>query len=256
MIVVTPRTPLRMATTLQTEEPRQWLLALCKPPSCRRRHQRSDAHARWRQMAERLRRSRAARGRLEWSICWEKHGQDVSWTARHCGISRTTFYKGAVRLDQAVLRGLEDASRPPRRRRRRPYTARQYERGVIRRRQHRRDGNTKLLALYRRRHAADHRLSAGKMQGLMQASGLYDAPAKQARINRQRRVARTRKQIPERKRTPVAGVLLGVDTGVRELARPEAVSPHRDRPAHQGGLCQDVDDAQLGVCPGFSPPPV
>jgi hypothetical protein len=93
------------------------------------------------------------------------------------------------------------------------------------------------------------------MQCLIHASGLYNAPAKQARINRQRRVARTRKQLPERRRTPVAGGLLGVDTGVRDWhGQKRSLLTAIDR--HLGGLCQDVDDAQLGVCPGFSPPPV
>ena len=83
---------LSMAAILKTEEQRQWLWASFKPRYFRRRHKLRDEHARWRRVAELLHLSRAARGRLEWIIFWEKNHKDVPLTARHFGISRKTFY--------------------------------------------------------------------------------------------------------------------------------------------------------------------
>src|SRR5438874_13696942 len=116
-----------MAISTLTEEQRQWLFASFKPRYFTRRHKLRDAHARWRKVAELLRLSRAARGRLEWIIFYEKNRKDVSLTARHFGIARKTFYKWLARFETDFIRGLEDASRVPRRRRTRQYTARQYE---------------------------------------------------------------------------------------------------------------------------------
>jgi transposase len=204
-----------MTTTLKTEEQRQWLFASFKSRYFSHRHKLRDAHARWRKVAELLRLSRAARGRLEWIIFWEKNHKDVSLTARHFGISRKTFYKWSARFDKDFVRGLEDESRTPRRRRRRQYTGRQYERVMVLRRQHLRYGKMKLLALYRRRHTQDHSISAWKIQCIIKASGLYYEPVKQARINRKRSITHTRKKITELKRKPVSGFLLCVDTVVR-----------------------------------------
>jgi putative transposase len=204
-----------MTTTLKTDEQRQWLWASFKPRYFSRRHTLRNAHARWRKVAELLHLSRAARGRLEWIIFWEKNHKDVSLTARHFGISRKTFYKWMNRFDKEFVRGLEDESRTPRRRRTRQYTPRQYERVVLLRRSHLRYGKMKLLELYRRRHAEDHSISAWKIQCIIQASGLYYEPTKQARINRKRSITHTRKKITELKRKPVSGFLLCVDTVVR-----------------------------------------
>jgi transposase InsO family protein len=204
-----------MTTTLKTDEQRQWLFGSLKPRYFSRRHNLRDAHTRWRKVAELLRLSRAARGRLEWLIFWEKNHKDVSLTARHFGISRETFYKWEARFDKDFLRGLEDESRTPRRRRRREYTPRQYENVVFLRRQHLRYGKMKLLELYHRKHPGDLSISAWKIQCIIKASGLYYEPARQARINRKRSVARTRKKITELKRKPVSGFLLCVDTVVR-----------------------------------------
>ena len=59
-----------------TEEQRSWLFAPSKPGYFKRRHKLLAEHDRWRKVAELLRLSRAARGRLEWIIFWEKNGKD------------------------------------------------------------------------------------------------------------------------------------------------------------------------------------
>lgn len=180
-----------------------------------RRHRLLKGYDRWRKLAELLKLSRAARGRLEWIIFWEKHKKNVSLTARHFGIARKTFYKWQARFEKDFLRGLEDESRAPRRRRSREYTARQYDNVITLRRQYMRYGKMKLLELYRRQHPGERGISAWKIQCIIQASGLYYHPLKQARINRKRSVARTKKKITQLKRQPISGFLLCLDTIVR-----------------------------------------
>ncbi len=203
-----------METTL-TEEQQRWLWTSFHPRFFTRRHKLRHRHARWRKLGELLRLSRAARGRLEWIIFWENNRKDVSLTARHFGIARKTFYKWAKRFDRDFLRGLEDESRTPHRRRRREYTARQYENVVYLRRQHVRYGKMKLLELYRRKYSGDHSISAWKIQCIIKTAGIYYNPIKQGRINRKRSVTHTRKKITELKRKPVSGFLLCLDTVVR-----------------------------------------
>ena len=118
-----------MSTSL-TEEQRSWLFASSKPRYFSRRHRFLKEHDRWRKVAELLRLSRAARGRLEWIIFWEKNGKDASFAARHFGISRKTFHKWISRFEKDFLRGLEDESRRPKRRRLRQYSALQYQKVV------------------------------------------------------------------------------------------------------------------------------
>jgi len=202
-------------TSLVTEQQRQWLWASFKSRYFTRRHRLRHEHDRWRKMAELLRLSRAARGRLEWIIFWEKNRKDVSLTARHFGIARKTFYKWSGRFEKNFLRGLEEESRTPHRKRTREYTARQYENVVYLRRQHLRYGKMKLLALYRLKHEGDRTISAWKVQCIIHAAGLYYEPAKQARINRKRSVSHARKKITELKRKPISGFLLCLDTVVR-----------------------------------------
>jgi transposase InsO family protein len=174
-----------------------------------------DEHKRWRKLAELLRLSRAARGRLEWIIFWEKNKQDVSLTARHFGIARKTFYKWQTRFNKDFLRGLEEESRVPHRRRSRQYTARQYENVCYLRQQYIRYGKMKILEIYRRTHPDDHSISAWKVQCIIKAAGLYHEPAKQGRINRRRAMAHAKKKITELKRKPMSGFLLCLDTIVR-----------------------------------------
>ena len=203
-----------MPTTV-AEEQRQWLWASFQPRYFFRRHKLRHRHDRWRKMAELLRLSRAARGRLEWLIFWERNRNDVSLTARHFGIARKTFYKWVARFERDFLRGLEDASRAPHRTRTREYTARQYENVVSLRRQHLRYGTMKLFELYRRAHPNDRTISTWKIQGIIKACGLYYNPQKQARINRKRSVSRTKKKITELARRPTSGFLLCLDTIVK-----------------------------------------
>lgn len=60
--------------------------------------------------------SREAKMRLKWIDFYKKHG-DARLTCRHFGISPTTFYKWLKRFTNRGLRGLENLSRAPMRRR-------------------------------------------------------------------------------------------------------------------------------------------
>lgn len=203
-----------MSTTL-TDEQRHWLWAPLRSGYVFRRHRLRHRHERWRKLAELLHLSRAARGRLEWLIFWERNLKEASLTCRHFGIARKTFYKWLKRFDQNFLRGLEDNSRAPHRARRREYTSRQYEKVVALRREHLRYGKMKLLELYRRKYPGEQDISSWKIQCIIKASGLYYNPFKQAKINRKRSVAAARKKITELKRKPSSGFLLCLDTVVR-----------------------------------------
>jgi transposase InsO family protein len=197
------------------EHRRAWLFAKPKPFYTTRRHKLLEEHARWRKVALLLRLSRAARGRLEWIIFWEKNGKDATLAARHFGISRKTFHKWLPRFEKDFLRGLEDESRRPKRRRLRQYSALQYQKVVSLRKEYLRYGKMKLLAIYRSRHPEETTISAWKIQCIIQASGLYYSPMKQARTNRKRSRAYTRKRITELERKPLFGFLLCLDTVVR-----------------------------------------
>lgn len=63
-----------------------------------------------------------AKLRLKWFDWHEAHGQNVSLTCRHFGISRQTFYRWQKRFDRFDLRGLADRSSRPRRVRQRTWT--------------------------------------------------------------------------------------------------------------------------------------
>jgi transposase InsO family protein len=205
-----------MEETVTAKERRQrWLWGSFSRRYIRKRHRLRGEHDRWRKIAELQHLSRAARGRLEWIIFWENNRKDVSLTARHFGISRKSFYKWSNRFEKDFLKGLEEESRTPHRRRKREYTPLQYERVVHLRQERLRYGKLKLLELYRRRHAEDTSISAWKVQCIIHAAGLYYEPVKQGRLNRKRARTRTRKKITELQRKPISGFLLCIDTVVR-----------------------------------------
>jgi putative transposase len=63
-----------------------------------------------------------AKLRLKWFDWHEAHGQNVSLTCRHFGISRQTFYRWQKRFDRFDLRSLTDRSSQPRKLRQRTWT--------------------------------------------------------------------------------------------------------------------------------------
>jgi putative transposase len=93
--------------------------------------------------------SREAKRRLA-AVEWhEKHGQRVSLTARHFGLSRSTVYDWLRRHERAGIRGLEDRSRRPHNVRQ-PTWTKALEQAVLKlREEHPRWGKDKLVVLLR-----------------------------------------------------------------------------------------------------------
>lgn len=172
-------------------------------------------HERWRRSAVLLGLSKEARQRLSWMIWYEEHGHDVTLLSRHFSIARKTFYQWYGRFDEANLRSLEERSRAPLKRRQREFTPVQYERIVLLRKTHIRYGKMKLLTLYQEKYPKDTDISSWKVQCIIERSGLYYHPVKQARINQKRVRSVRRKKITDLRRKKVQGFLLCLDTVVR-----------------------------------------
>jgi len=174
-----------------------------------------DRHDRLRKTALVIGLSKEAKGRLEWFIFHEVRAQgNARLTARHFGIAPKTFYKWLLRFDAGNLRSLEEKSRVPKRTRQKEYTFLQYARLVKLRREHIRYGKMKLLTLYKQMYPDETHISAWKIQCMIERSGIYYLPKKQARINRKRRLSVKRKKITDLKTKPVSGFLLCLDTVV------------------------------------------
>ncbi len=94
--------------------------------------------------------SRTARRRLA-MIDWHRsHGGNVSLTARHYGVGRTTVYRWLARYDRFHLETLEDRGSAPRRRRRPTWTVEQLGAVKAIRERYPRWGKDKLRVLLRR----------------------------------------------------------------------------------------------------------
>lgn len=113
--------------SIRSEDQRAWLWASFKPRLFFRRYKLKSRHQRWRNLAELLKLSRAARSHLDWIIFYEKNRKDVALTCRHFSIARKTLYKWLKRFDGQFLKGLEEKSRAPLSVRRRQYTILEYE---------------------------------------------------------------------------------------------------------------------------------
>lgn len=133
---------------------------------------------------------REARQHLEWIVFYfGKAKKNASLTCRHFGIAPKTFYKWLHRFDEKNLSLLEEKSRAPKRRREKEYTFDQYQRLITLRKDNLRYGKNKLLVIYRTLYPEDYEISAWKIQCMIEKSGIYFKPAKQARINRKRQLS-------------------------------------------------------------------
>jgi transposase InsO family protein len=152
---------------------------------------------RWREVAKIFKLSREASLRLEW-IIYYCDGYDATQTARHFGISRKTFYKWFGQFDRDniySLYRLEDKSKAPKRVRQREITSLQEQRIIKIRKQHIRWGKEKLAIVYKEEFK--EKISAWKIQKVIESWKLYYHPEK-ARKNRQkRRRAKKKKRITE-----------------------------------------------------------
>lgn len=83
-----------------------------------------NKYERWKRIAKLLKLSKSAFQRLEWIIYYEtKAKRNATFTARHFGIARKTFYKWYNRFqDGQNFSGLEERDRTPHHKRQREIT--------------------------------------------------------------------------------------------------------------------------------------
>ena len=94
--------------------------------------------------------SRDARRRLAMLDWHQTHGANVSLTARHYGVGRSTVYRWLARFDRLRLETLEDRGSAPRRRRRPTWTVEHLRAVKAIRETYPRWGKDKLRILLRR----------------------------------------------------------------------------------------------------------
>lgn len=158
-----------------------------------------DKYERWRRVAKILKLSKTACLRLEWIIyCHE--GNNASRTARHFGVARKTFYKWSREFDEDNLYSLyklEDKSRAPQRVRQREITQFEEQRIIALRKKRIRYGKIKLAKIYEQIYG--EKISAWKVQKVIEKYRLYFNPTKTAKITRKRKKAQKKKRITELK---------------------------------------------------------
>ena len=175
-------------------------------------------HERWRRVAKILNISKEARTRLEWIISY-REGHDAAQTARHYGISRKTFYKWYGQFDPEnlySLKKLEDKSKAPKHVRQREITNIQLERIIKLRKEHIRWGKEKLAVRYQEIY--QEKISAWKIQKVIESFKLYYNPSKAHKNRSKRKQAKKKKRITELKLDTLfwfqkkAGYIICLDT--------------------------------------------
>jgi putative transposase len=131
--------------------------------------------------------SRAARRRLSMLDWHRAHGGNVSLTARHFGVGRSTVYRWLERFDRFHLETLEDRRSTPQRRRRPTWTVEQLRAVKAVRERYPRWGKDKLVVVLRR---AGVRLSTsmvGRILARLRAAGDLREPVRRRMSVRARR---------------------------------------------------------------------
>ena len=170
----------------------------------------------WRKTAKTLCLSKSAQLRLSWIVYYHtKAEQNAKLTCRHFGIHRSQWYYWFNRFDELNLTTLEDKSSAPHNARKKEYTSLQYARVVKLRKQYIRYGKFKLLDKYQKKYPNDKTLTVWNTQCIIQESGIYYKPAKNARTQAKREKAQTKKRITEFKKKPKLGYLICLDTIVK-----------------------------------------
>lgn len=170
-----------------------------------------NKHQRWRRIAKLLKLSKSACQRLEWIIYYEtKAKKNVSFTARHFGISRKTFYKWYHRFqDGKNFLALEEQDRAPKQKRQREITSLEEQNIIKLRKKYIRRSAKKLTFDYKRIYGQT--ISAWKIQKVIEKYKLYYHPRKNAKIQRKRKRAQKKKRITELKQKKISGFLLCLD---------------------------------------------
>lgn len=166
--------------------------------------------------------SRAARARLEMLDWHERHGRNVSRTARHFGYSRPTVYRWLGRFDRFRLETLEDRPSRPGRRRRPTWTLAE-------------------LAAVRRVRLAYPRWGKDKLAILLRREGIVLSVSMVGRIlERLRRTGELREPAGRR-----------ISARKRAWRRPHAVRKPPDFVAARPGDLVQVDTLDIRPLPGL-----
>jgi putative transposase len=131
--------------------------------------------------------SRSGRMRLAMIDWHHSHGQNVSRTARHFGVSRPTVYRWLGRFDRFRLETLENRSSAPRRRRRPTWTIDQVRAVRVVRERYPRWGKDKLVVLLRRDGISLSTSMIGRILGRLRRTGELREPTRRRMSVRQRR---------------------------------------------------------------------
>jgi len=171
-----------------------------------------DRHERWKKVAKEQKISREALKRLEWMIFYGTKGNfGASFTCRHFGISRKTFYKYLNRFDQDP-RNLEDQSKAPKNVRKRAITLLEEDRIVALRKANMFYGKEKLRAEYNEIYGED--ISDWKIWYTIKKHNLFPDPKKVEKHRLKIKRSINRKKITELKKKTKnqLGYLLQIDT--------------------------------------------
>lgn len=171
-----------------------------------------DKYERWRKVAKEQKISREALKRLEWMIWYETKGDfDVSYTCRHFGIARKTFYKYQNRFNENP-RNLEDQSKAPKNVRQRMVTLAEEDRIVALRKANMFYGKEKLRVEYNEIYGED--ISAWKIWYTIKKHKLYPDIRKveKHRLKIKRSINRKKITELEKKTNNQLGYLLQIDT--------------------------------------------
>jgi putative transposase len=134
--------------------------------------------------------SRDARRRLAMLDWHAAHSANVSLTARHFGVGRSTVYRWLARYDRFRLETLEDRSSAPHRRRRATWTIEQLQAVKAVRQRYPRWGKDKLRILLRRVGIILSVSMVGRILARLRRSGELREPARRRMSVQQRRWAR------------------------------------------------------------------
>jgi putative transposase len=163
--------------------------------------------------------SAEGRKRYRWLRWHATHGENVSLTCRHHGISRRTFYRWQHRFVQQGLPGLEDRPHRPRRCHRPTWTRAQMDAVLALREQYPTWGKAKLAVLLGRR-------------------GIELSVSMVGRILQQlKQTGRLREALRQRRQT-------------RRLPRPYAIRKPKDYMVAAPGDLVQVDTLDVAVTPG------
>jgi transposase InsO family protein len=152
-----------------------------------------------------------AKKRYRWLRWHATHGQNVSLTCRHHGISRRTFYRWQHRFDRQGLAGLEDRSHRPHHCPRPTWTTAQVQAVLALREEYPAWGKAKLATLLRRQRMPLSVSMVGRiLRYLRQTGQLREAPHRRRPSRRLPRPYAVRK--PKDYVVSAPGDLVQVDT--------------------------------------------